>query len=102
MYTTIINLVIEQVGFIIEYFGLGIVTVSVVIAIYRVVLPEYTVESVRRFLGKRIIFGLEFIIAADILLATVATDLNEVLRLFGIVFIRVVLGWGLRKEIGVK
>ncbi len=102
MYTTVINLVIEQIGFIIEYVGLGIVVTSVIAAVYRVVLPEYTIESVRRFLGKRIIFGLEFIIAADILLATVATDLDEVLRLFGIVFIRVVLGWGLRKEIGVK
>ena len=50
-------------------------------------------------LAHRIIFGLEFVIAADILLATVATNMNDIMQLGGIVLIRILLGYGLRKEV---
>ncbi len=40
----------------------------------------------------------EVVIAADILLATVATDFEQIMRLGGIVIIRVILGYSLRKE----
>tara|TARA_Y100001970_G_scaffold281236_1_gene391585 strand:+ start:78 stop:389 length:312 start_codon:yes stop_codon:yes gene_type:complete len=94
--------IIAFVGRIIEYIGLCIVAGSVFISLYKVLTPKFTIARVRHDLAKRIIFGLEFVIAADILLATVATDFFQIARLGGIVVIRVVLGYALRKEVRVK
>jgi len=49
--------------------------------------------------SKKNYFGLEFVIAADIMLAAVTVDLSEIYQLGGIVLIRVLLGYSLRKEI---
>lgn len=97
-YILVINTFIRHIGLIIEYIGLAIVAWSVFVSLFRVVQSRYTVEHVRRHLAKRIIFGLEFVIAADILLATVTTDFQQILQLGGIVVIRVILGYALRKE----
>ncbi len=99
---TTLNTIIQYVGLFIEYIGLTIVAGSVFISLSKVILPKYSIGHVRRNLAKRIIFGLEFIIAADIMLATVATDFDQITRLAGIVLIRVVLGWSLRKEAGLN
>ena len=95
-----INSIIENLGLFIEYIGLSIVAGSVFVSLWKVLLPKYSMGHVRRHLAKRIIFGLEFVIAADIMLATVATDFDQIMRLAGIVVIRVVLGWALSKEAG--
>jgi uncharacterized membrane protein len=94
----ILNEIIFVVGLGIEYVGLFIVAWSVFMALIKVIQPRYTMEHVRRHLARRIIFGLEFVIAADILLATVATDFQQIMQLGGIVVIRVILGYALRKE----
>lgn len=96
------NLVILHVGTIIQYIGIFIVAISAFIALYKVCQKGYTREDIRKDFAKRIIFGLEFVIAADILLATVATDMMQIARLGGIVLIRVVLGYALRKEAGIE
>ena len=98
-YTNVINVIITQVGWIIEYIGLLFVVASVIIALFRLPQKAYTMEHVRAHLAHRIIFGLEFVIAADILLATVATNFEDILRLGGIVLIRILLGYALRKEV---
>lgn len=97
-----IRLIIENMGLLLEYIGLAIVAGSAFISLYKVMLPKFTTEHVRHHFAKRVIFGLEFVIAADILLATVATDFQQILQLGGIVLIRVVLGYTLRKEAGFK
>ena len=102
MYIEIINTFIRYIGFIVEYIGLGIVAVSAFIALKKLSLKEATLEHIRKHLAKRMIFGLEFIIAADIVLATVETDITQSARLGGIVLIRVILGWALHKEAGLK
>ncbi len=99
MYREILNVLVTNIGWAIEYVGLGIVAASVIIALIKLPMPKYTMEHVREHLARRIIFGLEFVIAADILLATVATNLNDILQLGGIVLIRILLGYGLRKEV---
>jgi uncharacterized membrane protein len=43
-------------------------------------------------------FGIEFIIAGDILLVTVIQNLDEALKLGGIILIRILLGYALRQE----
>lgn len=91
--------VTETIGYIIEYIGLGIVAISIGIALYKLPFKKYTMNNVRNQLAKRIIFGLEFMIAADILLVTVASSFTEIIQLGGIVIIRVLLGYAMRKEI---
>ncbi len=95
----ILNVLVTNIGWTIEYIGLGIVAMSVIIALVKLPMKEYAMEHVRKHLAHRIIFGLEFVIAADILLATVATSLDDILQLGGIVLIRILLGYGLRKEV---
>jgi len=90
--------IIEFAGLLIEYIGIIIVIISIVIALVRLFSKEYTMEHVRHHLAKRIMFGIEFIIAADILLVTVATNVTEIVQLGGIVVIRVLLGYALSKE----
>jgi uncharacterized membrane protein len=98
MYREILNTIITNVGWIIEYIGLAIVAGSVVIALIKLPMKKYTMEHVRVHFANKIIFGLEFVIAADILLATVATSIDDIMRLGGIVLIRILLGYALRKE----
>lgn len=98
LYIDLANLVIRHLGHIIEYIGLGIVVGSVAVSIWKVLQHQYTMGDVRHQLARRIIFGLEFVIAADILLATVAANFDEIIKLGGIVLIRVVLDYSLRKE----
>lgn len=90
--------IMEYIGIIIEYIGLGIVMYSVGQALYKTVFKKATIEQVRRIFAKHVMFGLEFVIAADILLVTVAKNVTEILQLGGIVIIRVLLGYALRKE----
>lgn len=102
VFLTFISHYVRFIGLCIEYVGLAFVVGSAVIALVKLPLRRYTMEHVRRNFAKRIIFGLEFIIAADILLATVTTNLSELIQLAGIVLIRVVLGYVIRKEAGLK
>jgi uncharacterized membrane protein len=86
-------------GVMIEYIGLLFIVIFLVTSFIRLAMKKYTMEHVRMHLAKKIMFGLEIIIAGDILLATVATDMADIMRLGGIVLIRVVLGYALRKEV---
>lgn len=86
-------------GVAVEYLGLVFIIVFLAIALFRLPTKKYTIQSVRASLARKIMFALEIIIAGDILLATVATDLGDILKLGGIVVIRVVLGYALREEV---
>jgi uncharacterized membrane protein len=55
-------------------------------------------DDIRRQFTGKIIFGLEFFIAADIISTLIAPGPQEILLLGAIVFIRVVLGYFLSKE----
>jgi uncharacterized membrane protein len=94
----LINFFIRIIGWSIEYIGIALVIGAVVISLGKLVQKRYTSKDVRGELANRIIFGLEFVIAGDVLLATVATDLGDILRLGAIVVIRILLGYALRKE----
>jgi len=98
-YTEYINNIVRYVGLIIEYIGLFIVAASVAIGLARLPTKKITMEHVREHLARRVIFGLEFVVAADIILATVASSTEDVIKLGGIVLIRIMLGYALRKEV---
>ena len=95
---SIIHPAISTIGSVIEYVGFVVVVISVLIALWQLAKRE-SVDIVRTKLARNVIFGLEFVIAADILLATVANSFYEILRLGGIVLIRVLLGYAMHKEV---
>ncbi|MCB9798821.1 DUF1622 domain-containing protein [Candidatus Nomurabacteria bacterium] len=101
-YIDYISPFVWHTGMILEFIGIFIVAISAFTVLVRVCQKGYTQQTIRAEFAQRIIFGLEFVIAADILLASVASDLMQVSRLGGIVLIRVVLGYALRKEAGIK
>ena len=98
-YQEVIGGVILHMGWIIEYIGLGFIAAAVFVSLVKLPMKNYTMQHIRVHLAKKIIFGLEFVIAADILLATVAQNLDDIIQLGSIVLIRVILGYSLRKEI---
>ena len=55
--------------------------------------------DIRLDFTHKIVFGLEFFIAADILTTLVAPTIDELLLLGAVVFIRTVLGYFLEKEV---
>lgn len=93
------SFLIRIFGLMIEYLGVVAVIISVFIAIFQLINKKYNREEVRAEFARNVIFALDFIIAADILLVTVANSLSEVLKLGAIVIIRVLLASSLRKEI---
>ncbi|MCB9802973.1 DUF1622 domain-containing protein [Candidatus Nomurabacteria bacterium] len=95
----IINAVIHSFGLMIEYVGVFLVIMAVLRALWHLFQDKFEQNEIRADLAKNIILALEFVIAADILLVTVAGDINEILQLGGIVLVRILLGYSLHKEI---
>ena len=72
-------------------------------AIFKVLILEvrkdsYTYNQVRRELTDKIVFGLEFLIAADILTTITTPTQEELINLAVVVVIRTILGYFLSKE----
>ena len=72
-------------------------------AIIRVILLEFkrttfTYNQIRREFTDKIVFGLEFLIAADILATLLTPTQQELINLAVVVVIRTVLGYFLSKE----
>lgn len=59
---------------------------------------SYTYNIVRRELTDKIVFGLEFLIAADILTTITTPTQEELINLAVVVVIRTILGYFLSKE----
>ena len=59
---------------------------------------SYTYNQIRRELTDKIVFGLEFLIAADILTTITTPTLQELINLGVVVVIRTILGYFLSRE----
>ena len=59
---------------------------------------SYSYNIVRRELTDKIVFGLEFLIAADILTTVITPTQEELINLAVVVVIRTILGFFLSKE----
>lgn len=59
---------------------------------------SYTYNVIRRELTDKIVFGLEFLIAADILTTITTPTQEELINLAVVVVIRTILGYFLSKE----
>jgi Predicted membrane protein len=60
--------------------------------------PAFSYNYIRRDFTNKLIFGLEFIIAADLLATIIAPSIEDVMLLGAIVAIRTVLSYFLSKE----
>ena len=94
----------------IEFISIFIIAWGVLLALYRIValaLENYRVDvdmrggwlRLRRTFGEIMLLGLQFLVAADIILTICNPDLQTVSVLAAIVIIRVVLSVSLGKEI---
>ena len=97
---------VQWVTRIVEILGILIILIGAVIALARFALGTGVSEGrdriacLRSNLGRAILLGLEFLVAADII-NTVAIEptLDSVIVLAGIVLIRTFLSWSLEVEI---
>ena len=91
--------IFEYVGRGIEYVGVVIVAAAALVALARLLQRSRALTLVRKQFAEWIMTGLEFIIAAEIIFATLITHREELLLLGAVVIIRILLGYALRKEI---
>lgn len=96
--------IIEFIATIIEVIGILIILVGALLALGRFLLKKQgkkirSFQVIREELGRAILLGLEFLVAADII-ATVVYDatMNQVLKLGVVVLIRTFLSFALEIE----
>ena len=95
---------VEQVGLAIDAGGVLVVVLGIIMAVWRVLLrPASPLGRYRQFrqdLGRGILLGLEFLVAADIIRTVAVTPtLQSVLVLGLIVIIRTFLSLALQMEV---
>jgi len=97
--------IIENVGRIVDAIGVAAVVIGALVATliagWRLLQRQPGVyRQFRRFLGRSILLGLEFLVAADIIRTVAVTpSLTDVAVLADIVLIRTFLSWSLELEI---
>jgi uncharacterized membrane protein len=94
----ILSIIVYNTGLSIEYIGVFVVISAVVSALYWLFFTGFSKDYVRIKFARNVMFGLEFIIAGDILLVTMIQNLDEALKLGGVILIRILLGYALRQE----
>ena len=96
--------VVEQVGLVIDAAGVLVVVAGIVMAairlLTRVSVPLGKYKQFRQDLGRGILLGLEFLVAADIIRTVAVTPTLESVMVLGlIVIIRTFLSLALQMEI---
>lgn len=90
----------------IEFFGIIFIVFAVAHSIFRVVQIEifhdkrfHEYENTKRTLIQKIIFALDFFVAADLIRLAALSEFFDIASLAIIVAIRTVLSWSLSREI---
>jgi uncharacterized membrane protein len=92
---------IEVTGSAIDAIGVAVIAVGAILAVVLTWVRRHQVnayEYFRRQLGRAILLGLEFLVAADIIRTVAAPDAQSVAVLAGIVLIRTFLSFSLQLE----
>ncbi len=97
-------LVIGYLRLAVEAIGAAIIGIGAASTVFRYALSslgmrKYSNSEIRLYLGRFLVLGLEFQVAADILATAVAPTFEEVQLLAAIVVIRTVLNYFLSKEL---
>ncbi|MEW6035883.1 MAG: DUF1622 domain-containing protein [Candidatus Micrarchaeota archaeon] len=94
------------ISLVIEVFGLILVIFAVAHSVYRIIRIEvlhdkrfHEYEHTKRTLIQKIIFALDFFVAADLIRLAVLSDFMDIMKIAIIVTIRTMLSWSLSKEI---
>ncbi|WP_135604766.1 DUF1622 domain-containing protein [Methanococcoides sp. NM1] len=100
---TIVEVILRTIANFFTIVGTILITYGGLRSTYKVFMLEifkrpYEYSGIRRDLTDKIIFGLEFYIAADILGTVLAPTTEELILLGAVVGIRTVLGYFLGKE----
>jgi uncharacterized membrane protein len=96
---TLVN-ILEYVSLSIGIVGIFIVLWGVIVGLVEFIRAQFShLEKIRIDLGRYLLLGLEFLIAADIIRTIVKPTLEEVAVLLAIVAIRTVISYFLNKEI---
>jgi uncharacterized membrane protein len=94
---------VETVGLVIDGAGVLVIVVGILVALLRVTLGPATADPYRRFrqdLGRGILLGLEFLVAADIIRTVAVTPTLQSVAVLGlIVVIRTFLSMALQVEV---
>jgi len=94
---------VESVGLVIDGAGVVVIVVGILVALLRVVLGPPVGDVYRRFrqdLGRGILLGLEFLVAADIIRTVAVTPTLQSVAVLGlIVVIRTFLSMALQVEV---
>jgi len=100
-----VNVAIEFVARILEIVGVGVIVLAFVRAIILDLVRygrnrEEAYERVKTYLGKSLLLGLEFLVAADIIRTVIITPTQKNLLSLGLlILLRIVLGWSITVEI---
>lgn len=100
-----INTGIEFVARALEFVGVAVIALAFVHAMIRAAMHfgqkrEDAYERLRVYLGKSLLLGLEFLVAADIIqTVTIEPTTGGILSLGLLVVVRIVLGWSIAVEI---
>ncbi|MBN1431611.1 MAG: DUF1622 domain-containing protein [Methanomicrobiaceae archaeon] len=92
----LVVILFEMVGGLLIIYG-GIIATGKVLLL-ETGKKDYSYNKVRLELTGKIVFGLEFLIAADILATIISPSQEELIMLAVVVIIRTVLGYFLEKE----
>lgn len=88
--------------------GIGILTIiyAVIYTLYKIIWIEakhkkrfHPYEHAKRNLIQKIIFALDFFVAADLIKLSIVSTMQEIFEIALIVAIRTVLSWSLSKEV---
>lgn len=97
---------LEIVSKLVGAIGVAIIIYAVFLTVYRFLKIEtaprkrfHEYEHTKRILIQKVIFALDFFVAADLIQLTIVTTLDEVIKIAFIVAIRTVLSWSLSREI---
>lgn len=99
----IFSKLVEVLAFFFSIVGAALIGYGGVAATCKVILREvfrrpFSYNHIRRELTSKIVFGLEFFIASDVLTTLIAPTREEILLLAVVVIIRTVLGYFLARE----
>ena len=89
----------EILGFILIVVGIFTIFCHSLVALYHLFGSAKRWDEVRRHFSKRLLVGLEFIIAADIIIATSAQTAEMLITLAVFTVIRFLLGYTLSREL---
>ena len=92
---------IEVTGMAIDATGVAVIAIGAIVAVVMTWARRHRVDAYeyfRRQLGRAILLGLEFLVAADIIRTVAAPDAQSVAVLAGIVLIRTFLSFSLQLE----